>query len=112
MINLTISIERKGTMIPVGTIIGSNDADAVFQYNKLYLNSNDSVPISISLPLQEAPFTTNQTSLFFEGLLPEGFTRRSVAQWLHVEEDNYISILHALGRECLGAIQVTQENEL
>ena len=30
-------------------------------------------------------FSAEQTRRFFEGLLPEGFTRRSVAQLLHLE---------------------------
>ena len=43
--------------------------------------------------------------------MPEGFTRRSVAQWLHLDENDYLSILHQLGKECLGAIRVLKEGE-
>ena len=52
-----------------------------------------------------------QTKNFFEGLLPEGFTKRTVAQWMRVDENDYLSILHGLGRECLGAIQIRTEDE-
>lgn len=71
-----------------------------FRYDAEYL-SRAYAPISISLLLQEQPFSPTQTKNFFEGLLPEGFTRRSVAQWMHVDENDYLSILHGLGRECL-----------
>lgn len=111
MTELDISIERSGIMTPVGSIMGNDASDAYFQYNSEYRRSPDAVALSISLPLQEEPFSPVQTARFFDGLLPEGFTRRSVAQWMHVNEDNYLSILHGLGRECLGAIRVTEKGE-
>ena len=46
---------------------------------------------------------------FFEGLLPEGFTRKCVAGWIHADEYDYLTILAALGRECLGAIQIIED---
>ena len=109
---LNVSIERNGTMVPVGAIIGSDPSDACFAYLPEYAQGPDAAPLSISLPLQEEPFSAKQTSQFFEGLLPEGFTRRSVAQWMHVDEEDYLSILHGLGRECLGAICITEPGEV
>ena len=111
MIELNISVERNGTMIPVGMITGNDISDAVFQYSDEYRHSPQAAAISISLPLQDSPFSPLRTARFFDGLLPEGFTRRSVAQWMRVDEGNYLSILHGLGRECLGAIRVTEKEE-
>lgn len=111
MNTLLVSIERNGTMIPVGTINGDDPSDACFAYLPEYLQESDAVAISISLPLRVEPYPATQTAHFFEGLLPEGFTRRSVAQWMHVDENDYLSILHGLGRECLGAICITEPGE-
>jgi len=111
MKTLVISIERKGILIPVGTIEGSSASDARFRYYPEYLHDPSAAAVSISLPLQKEPFSPGQTEVFFEGLLPEGFTRRSVAQWMRVDEGDYLSILHRLGRECIGAVCVTEENE-
>ena len=106
-----ISIERDGRMVPVGSISGESYRTATFSYIEEYLDDRNAVPVSISLPLQRESFSAEQTRRFFEGLLPEGFTRRSVAQWLHLDENDYLSILHQLGRECLGAVRVTAEGE-
>ena len=106
-----ISIERDGRMVPVGSISGESYRTATFSYIGEYLDDRNAVPVSISLPLQRESFSAEQTRRFFEGLLPEGFTRRSVAQWLHLDENDYLSILHQLGRECLGAVRVTAEGE-
>lgn len=111
MMNLTVSIERSGQMTPVGMISGNGVSDSRFRYSESYLRDPDAAALSLTLPLQEESFSVSRTACFFEGLLPEGFTRRSVAQWMHVDEGDYLFILHGLGRECLGAICITEEGE-
>ena len=53
-------------------------------------------------------FHQKEHDAFFESLLPEGYTRRCVAGWLHVDENDYISVLSELGSECLGAIRIVE----
>lgn len=100
----TVIIEKNATPVQVGHIANSG-----FAYDDAYLHGEDAQPISVSLPLQEEAFSSQRTKCFFDGLLPEGFTRRTVAQWMHVSEDDYLSILAGLGKECLGAIQIVCE---
>ena len=111
MEDLIISLEREGVLRPIGRIVGNNSSDSCFAYSDNYLKSEDAAPISLSLPLQTEPFSPAQTRNFFEGLLPEGFTRRNLAQWMHVAEGDYLSLLHGLGRECLGALCVSVPGE-
>jgi serine/threonine-protein kinase HipA len=107
-----VSVEREDHQIPIGEIVGDNSDTASFRYSEEYLNSNNATAISISLPLQSESFSVTQTKNYFEGLLPEGFTRHSVAQWMHLDENDYISILHGLGRECLGAIRISSGEDI
>jgi serine/threonine-protein kinase HipA len=107
MRELTVSIEIKGKQIPVGAIRGNDETDAIFSYAKEYIE-NGYPSISISLPINEENFTPIQTKNFFEGLLAEGFTRRTVAGWLHVDENDYLSILAGLGCECIGAVKIVE----
>ncbi len=111
MKQLDVSIEIGGVQTPVGAITCETTADAHFQYAQTYLDSASAKPISVSLPLQEEAFTPRETQAFFEGLLPEGFTRRTLAQWMRVHEGDYLSILSGLGKECLGAIQIAAQGE-
>ena len=106
-----VSIEIGGRQIRVGDIQFTNADDAVFSYAEEYLERPDARPISLSLPLQAEHFSPKQTKTFFSGLLPEGFTRRSVASWMHVDEDDYVSMLFGLGQECLGAIRISDGKE-
>ncbi len=110
MKNLSVYLEKNGESILAGYIRGNTPDDASFYYSDAYLMVSENRPISISLPLQEDPFSPEQTKCFFDGLLPEGFTRRCVAGWIHADENNYLSILSELGKECLGALKIVEDN--
>ena len=106
MKELDVSIEIEGRQREVGVISGNSDYDASFKYSEDYLSSNTARPISISLPLTEEAYGPEATRRFFEGLLPEGFMRRTVAEQNRTDDGDYLSILEMLGAECLGAVQI------
>ena len=108
--SLTVLIEINGVMTKVGSITGTDYKDAVFVYDESYIANKTHRPISISLPVSDKPFSAKSTRNYFEGLLPEGFTRKCITDSMHSELDDYISILSELGRECLGAIQIVDES--
>lgn len=105
-------MEISGKQKKVGQITGSSAADAFFAYSDEYLQDSSAVPLSVSLPLTGKAFSPVQTQNFFEGLLPEGFTRRCVAGQLQRDERDYLSILSGLGNECLGAIQISEPGNM
>ena len=110
MQRLAVQIEVKGAFKQVGEIVGTSSDDARFTYTESYLKDPESRAISISMPLEQQSFSVESTRNFFEGLLPEGFTRRCVAEWLHRDEKDYLAILAGLGQECLGAIKIIDES--
>ena len=89
MRNLDVFIEIHGKEYYVGGIHGNNVMDASFKYDDEYLNKGHA--ISVMLPLRKEAFSPSETSCFFEGLLPEGFSRKSVAAWLHADENDYLT---------------------
>lgn len=111
MKQVKVSIEICGEQIPVGIISGQNDRDYRFRYYDSYLHREGAVAISLQFPLREEPFGPGATEIFFDGLLPEGFTRRAVAEQIHEMDSDYLTILAALGRECIGAIQIHSPDE-
>jgi len=86
--------------------------DSCFSYSQEYLASEYKKAISISIPLQNEAFSAEKTRRFFDGLLPEGFMRKTIATDMHYSEDDYLSILSFLGRECLGAIRICEEDDV
>lgn len=108
--NLSVQIEINGNNVYVGDITGNDSNDACFTYAEEYLADPESRAISLSLPLNRKTFDSRSTRNFFEGLLPEGFTRKCVAEQMHADTNDYIPILAGLGNECLGAIKILDEN--
>ena len=92
-INLKVQIEINGQFVQAGHITGSSFRDAAFSYDESYITSSAAHAISLSLPLSKKAFDTDGTKSFFDGLLPEGFTRQCVADSIHASSDDYISIL-------------------
>lgn len=108
MRKLEVYIEEDGDFVLAGQIQGETWEDARFIYEKSYLENQSHQPVSISLPFQEDAFSPFETRCYFEGLLPEGYTRRCVAGWMHVAEEDYLSVLAGLGNECLGAVRICE----
>ena len=106
MRKLDVSIEMEGRQREVGCITGDTEFNAEFRYSEDYLDSPFARPISLSLPLRAEAYGHEQTRIFFEGLLPEGFLRRTVAENNRTDQSDYLSLLEMLGAECLGAIQI------
>ena len=104
-------IQAAFAAISNGYITGSSFQDAVFSYDESYIASPLARAISLSLPLSKKDFDADATKTFFDGLLPEGFTRQCVADSIHASSDDYISILRELGSECLGAVQIIDEEK-
>ncbi len=101
-----VILEIQGRQVAVGYIEGESWVDARFSYAEEYLSKDDPKAISVSLPLQKEPFSAERTKVFFDGLLPEGFMRKTIAANMHFDERDYLSILYYLGKECLGAIRI------
>lgn len=111
MRELDVYLEINSKLVLVGEIRGNSYMDACFTYNDEYLHKEAARSISFSLPLKSEPFSALETKNYFEGLLPEGFSRRAVANHVKVSEDDYLAILESLGRECLGALLIINKGE-
>lgn len=110
MRNLAVYIEKEGKQVYVGNISGNNQDDACFCYSEEYMSNPRNTPVSISLPFTNISYTPKATRIFFEGLLPEGFTRRCVADWMHIDQNDYLSLLSGLGCECIGAVRILEQD--
>ncbi|MDR1088171.1 MAG: HipA domain-containing protein [Coriobacteriales bacterium] len=89
----------------VGTV-RSVEGGLSFRYQESYLANPASYPLSLSLPLQEAPLPIRQTERFFGGLLPEGDERIRAARYLKVSSASTAQLLAALAGDCVGNLTV------
>lgn len=87
----------------VGTL-STNRGRLNFRYAEDYLESDDAVPLSYSLPLRPESFGGREAGPFFAGVLPEGKVRRLIARLLGISAENDFALLSAIGGECAGAV--------
>ena len=77
-----------------------------FRYDPAWLDWEHTLPVSLSLPLREDRYIGAPVAAVFENLLPDGDTlRRRIAERVHADGTDAFSLLSAVGRDCVGALQ-------
>jgi len=103
-----LRVERfyNGDFEPVGTLSSQSIFELSFSYDEAYLLKANAVALSLSLPLDQACYDIERTLPYFEGLLPEGPARESIARELRVSPHAPFDLLRALGAEAVGAVRI------
>ena len=77
----------------------------LFEYDKEFLKKN--TPVSMSLPLREEPYESQELFPFFKGLLPEGWYLDIVTATQKVDrEDLFGILLCTTSGDTIGAVTV------
>ncbi len=82
-----------------------------FTYDEAYLNSNNPQPISHTLPLSNAPYTSKVLFPFFDGLIPEGWLLDIAEKNWKLNPRDRMGLLLACCKDCIGAVSVHPLNE-
>lgn len=87
-----------------GKLLQNKHGQISFSYSKEWLQDSGAMPLSHSLPLQDATFKAKQCQGFFAGVLPEELNRNLIASILGVSARNDFALLEQIGGECAGAV--------
>lgn len=86
------------------------------RYEDSWLASRSARPLSLSLPLPllgNQPLRGERVAYFFDNLLPDsGAIRRRLAQRYSAGSEDTFDLLAAIGRDCVGAIQLLPADEV
>ncbi len=94
----------------VGRLQRESSGAIDFQYDIDWLNWENAIPVSISLPLREDRYIGDPVFAVFENLLPDNDAiRKRVAERSHADGADAYSLLTAIGRDCVGALQFIPE---
>jgi len=106
---------RKSTRIPLnvylnGRLVGRLQRETSgaidFQYDESWLHWESTFPVSLSLPLREDRYVGDPVIAVFDNLLPDNEDiRRRVAACSEADGIDPYSLLSAIGRDCVGALQ-------
>ncbi len=91
----------------VGHLLKEPSGAIEFRYDRDWLDrGSKAFPVSLSLPLREDPWRGEPVVAVFENLLPDSADlRRRVAEKVGAAGADAYSLLAAIGRDCVGALQ-------
>lgn len=87
-------------------ILTEDDNGYSFSYKEGYLELDDASPVSITLPLQEEAFHSENLFPFFDGLIPEGWLLDIAHKNWKINPRDRMGLLLTTCRDCIGNISV------
>ncbi len=108
----TLQLWMNGT--PVGQWRLDAHGDDLLTYDPSWLGSPQFRPISLSLPAPAGggPLRSPAVAAYFDNLLPDSaFMRQRLQDRFHTASTSPFDLLAAIGRDCVGALQLTPEGE-
>ncbi|MEM6890636.1 MAG: type II toxin-antitoxin system HipA family toxin [Pseudomonadota bacterium] len=95
----------------VGQLAKAATGATSFQYDQSWLDWEYGFPISLSLPMRESAYSGAPIVAVFDNLLPDSQpVRKRVAERMGAQSSDYYSLLEAIGRDCIGAMQFIPED--
>jgi serine/threonine-protein kinase HipA len=104
---LSLDVRLDGYAAPIGKLTRKDSGDVMFAYAVEYLGLPNRMPLSLSLPLQEAPYGDVTTRSFFSNLLQErDQPLKEVRERYSIESTDLVGLLFHLGADCAGAVSI------
>ncbi|WP_230771781.1 type II toxin-antitoxin system HipA family toxin [Sphingomonas sp. Leaf4] len=96
----------------VGLLSRSANGAIDFRYFRDWLDWEHAIPVSLSLPLDTLRYSGAAVNAVFDNLLPDNEDiRRRIAGRVGAAGSDPYSLLAAVGRDCVGALQFLPEGE-
>jgi len=87
-------------------IVSEDENGYSFKYDEEYLNSENAIQISLTLPLQKDTFKSKTMFPFFDGLIPEGWLLDIAETNWKINPRDRMSLLLTFCKDCIGAVSV------
>jgi len=109
-VRVPLNVLLNGRM--VGVLRRATSGAIDFQYDQQWLDWEHTFAVSLSLPLREDRYIGDPVVAVFDNLLPDNDDiRRALAERKHADGIDPYSLLAAIGRDCVGALQFVPDNE-
>lgn len=89
-----------------GILTETDEGEYVFKYDLQYVRAYPGDGITFTMPVTEAPYTSNRLFPFFEGLIPEGWLLDIASESWKLNRNDRMGLLLACCRNCIGAVGV------
>jgi serine/threonine-protein kinase HipA len=89
-------------------VLIETDMDYLFQYNASYLDGENPVPVSLTLPLSPKPYKNRTLFPCFDGLIPEGWLLSIAEKNWKINPRDRMGLLLVCCKDCIGALSVRE----
>ncbi len=89
--------------------LAETDEGYIFGYDHGYLSEPDAVSVSLTMPLNEEPYSSANLFPFFDGLIPEGWLLEVVEKNWKIDAADRFGILLVSCRDCIGDVRIEPE---
>ena len=79
-----------------------------FVYDQAYAAQPNARPVSLTLPVQEAAFTSKVLFPFFDSLIPEGWLLEIAEKNWKLNSRDRMGLLLACCKDCIGTVSVEE----
>ena len=87
-------------------LIAETDTGYEFYYESDYLEREDSLPVSLTLPLSREKYESNILFPFFDGLIPEGWLLNVVERNWKIDGRDRFGLLLVTCADCIGDVRI------
>jgi serine/threonine-protein kinase HipA len=108
----TLNVWMNGQIVGRWTIPANRAME--FRYDDSWVSSPQSRPLSLSLPipLDGQSLKGKEVGFFFDNLLPDSQPiRNRLQQRFHTDSQDAFDLLEAIGRDCVGAVQLLPDGK-
>ena len=92
-------------------ILSETDKGYSFEYDCDYLNLENALPVSLTLPVQKDPYFSRTLFSFFDGLIPEGWLLDVALRNSDISQLDRMGLLLLCCKDCIGAVSVQPVEE-
>ena len=90
-----------------GRIEDSSDG-YIFTYSDEYLNGDNAVAVSLTLPLRKEAYISNVLFSFFDGLIPEGWLLDLIIDNWKINPRDRFGLLMVACKDCIGDVRIEE----
>ena len=90
-------------------LIAETDGGYKFTYDVDYLESEQAISVSLTLPLRNEAYESNTLFPFFDGLIPEGWLLNVVERNWKIDSKDRFGLMLASCRDCIGDVYIEAE---
>ena len=87
-------------------LLCETDEGYSFAYDESYINGENPLPVSLTLPIRKTSFLSPVLFPFFDGLIPEGWLLAVVSRNWKIDRKDRFGLLLVACQDCIGDVRV------